>query len=320
MKIFRDLKEYDPPTRPTVTIGTFDGVHTGHQKILDRLQTLAGKKEGETVLITFWPHPKLILQPKEHNLRLINTMDEKIDLLRRKGIDNLLMIPFSQSFAEQTKEQFIKDILIENVQTHTLIAGYDHRFGKNREGSFEDLEAASHQYGFHLEEIPAHTIDDSAVSSTKIRNALAGGDIETANTYLGYPFFLTGTVTEGDRIGNQIGFPTANLKISEEYKLIPSTGVYAVWVKWKGNIYEGMMNIGYRPTVEGKTLMMEVNIFDFNEDIYGEEIRVFLLERQRPEVSFSGLDELKEQLKVDKENTLKFFNGSAPDKARVKSL
>ena len=313
MKIFRDLTEFTPPPHPAVTIGTYDGIHAGHQKILSRLIKLARQQNGESVLLTFWPHPRLVLQPTNHDLKLINTMDEKIDLLRRAGLDNLLMVPFSKKFANISKDEFIEEILVNNLQTRSLIAGYDHRFGKNREGDFKDLENASGKYGFYLEEIPAQTVNDIAVSSTKIRNALAEGDIETANGYLKYPFFLTGQVEEGDRIGRDLGYPTANISIKEEYKLIPDNGVYVVLVKWQGQLLKGMLNIGYRPTVSGTKKMIEVNIFDFNQEIYGETLRIFLLHRIRDEVKFADLEELKTQLGQDKEKALHYFAKNSPE-------
>lgn len=305
MKVYYNINDLPPIKNAIVSQGTFDGVHLAHKKIIERLKQLAKQKNGETVLMTFEPHPRMVLFPTDHGLQLLSTLKEKIHLLEKTGIDHLLVIPFTKEFSRQSSEQFIRDILVNKLHTHTLVIGYDHRFGKNREGSFEHLKESSSLYGFEVEEIPEQDIDDIAVSSTKIRKALQNDDIITAKKYLGTNYVLEGTVVKGQQLGRTIGYPTANIEVYNAFKLIPTDGVYAVWV-WHNNIkYGGMLNIGNNPTVENKGRSIEVNIFNFNKEIYGDTITVEFVLKLRNEEKFNGLEALKNQLVLDKENTLK---------------
>lgn len=283
-----------------MTTGTFDGVHIGHRKIIDRLNEIANKIDGESVLLTFYPHPRMVLFPDDHGLELITSMNEKILLLEDAGIDNLIIHPFTKDFSRTTSLDFIRDILVEKIGTEVLVIGYDHHFGRNREGSFEHLRESGPLYGFDVEEISVQDVDDVAVSSTKIRKALAEGDVSLASKYLAHPFQLNGKVIHGDELGRQIGFPTANIELGDESKILPNNGVYAVHVLVNGKKFGGMLNIGLRPTVNGEMKRVEVNIFDFDEDVYGEQITIHLIDRIRDEKKFDGLEQLKERLSVDK--------------------
>jgi len=304
MKIYHGLDDFTRLACAVVTSGIFDGVHVGHQKILSRLREIAQKNDGETVVITFWPHPRLLLKPDDHTLKLLNTFEEKAELLKEQGIQHLIRIPFTKEFSQLTSEQFIKDILVDTIGTKKLVIGYDHRFGKNREGSFEQLVLKAPRYGFDVEEIPRQEIDHLAVSSTKIRQSLEIGDIDTANHLIGRPYSITGRVVAGDKIGRSIGFPTANIDIDTKYKLIPSDGIYAVTVRQGHRIYGGMLYIGYRPTINGTKRNIEVNIFNFNNDIYGESITVNFHKMIRGDMTFSGLEQLTKQLYQDKIDAL----------------
>ncbi|MES2654105.1 MAG: bifunctional riboflavin kinase/FAD synthetase [Bacteroidota bacterium] len=305
MKVYYNINDLPPIKNAIVSQGTFDGVHLAHKKIIERLKQLAKQKNGETVLMTFEPHPRMVLFPSDHGLQLLSTLKEKIHLLEKTGIDHLLVIPFTKEFSRQSSEQFIRDILVNKLHTHTLVIGYDHRFGKNREGSFEHLKEYSSLYGFEVEEIPEQDIDDIAVSSTKIRTALLNDDIITAKKYLGTNYVLEGTVVKGQQLGRTIGYPTANIEVDNTFKLIPTDGVYAVWV-WHNNIkYGGMLNIGNNPTIENKGRSIEVNIFNFAKEIYGETITIEFALKLRNEEKFDGLETLKNQLALDEENTLK---------------
>ncbi len=302
MKIYEGLANFGPVKNPVVTSGTFDGVHLGHQKILNRIRTIADQNDGETVLITFWPHPRLVLYPNEHNLRLLTTFEEKTHLLKNLGIDHLLTIPFTKEFSELTSEKFIQKIIIEKIQTRKLVIGYDHRFGKNREGGFDFLKANQSKYSFDLEEIAREDVDHVGVSSTKIRKAIEAGNIQTANEYLGRAYELNGIIIKGQQLGRSIGFPTANIHVPHDYKLIPSDGAYAVRVSVDGKHYKGMLNIGNRPTVNGSSRTIEVHLFDFEGDLYDMRITVYFHSFLRPEVKFEDLDSLKNQLEFDKRN------------------
>lgn len=302
MKIYEGLSDFPKLSNAVVTSGTFDGVHLGHQKILHRIREIARTINGETVLITFWPHPRLVLYPDEHNLRLLSTFEEKAKLLRQAGIDHLLTIPFTREFSQLTSKEFIESVLVDTIQTKKLVIGYDHRFGKNREGSFEYLKAHHEEYGFDLEEISRQDVDDIGVSSTKIRHALETSDIETAINYLGRPYELNGLVIKGQQIGRSIGFPTANIHIPNDYKLIPKDGVYAVEALVNGALYKAMLNIGYRPTVNGTQKTVEANLFDFQGDLYDKQITIYIKAFLREERKFDGLEALKEQLFVDQKN------------------
>ena len=288
-----------------VTSGTFDGVHVGHQKILTRLREVAAANNGETVVITYWPHPRLVLHPEDTTLQLLNTFEEKAELLKEQGIEHLIRIPFTREFSQLTSEEFISDILVRTIGTRKLVIGYDHHFGKNREGSFEQLKQNGPRYGFDVEEISRQDVDNVGVSSTKIRHALDGGDIETATHFLGKPYTLTGRVIIGDRIGRTLGYPTANLEIDTRNKLIPADGIYAVTVTHEGEQHKGMLYIGHRPTINGATRNIEVNLFDFNRDIYGDSLTIHFQAFIRGDMRFSGLEELTAQMGRDKVESLR---------------
>ncbi len=304
MKIYHQLADFHPPRYSVVTSGTFDGVHLGHQKILGRLKELAERKQGETVLLTYWPHPRLILQPKDNNLRLLTTLTEKVKLMEELGVDHLIILPFTKELSQMSSEEFIREILVEKIQTKTLVIGYDHKFGKNREGSFEYLQSHSHLFGFDMEEISRQDVDDLAVSSTKIRTALAQGDISTASKYLGRPYFLSGQVVKGQQIGRSIGFPTANIHVVDNYKLLPRDGAYAVYAEVRNIRYKAILNIGDRPTVDGKKKTIEAHLIDFDGDVYGQELFIHFQEFLREEERFENLDALKNQLVIDRERAI----------------
>lgn len=304
MKIYHGIDDFTPLQYAVVTSGTFDGVHVGHQKIFSRLREIASRNFGETVVLTFWPHPRLVLHPDDDSLKLLNTFEEKAELLKDQGIQHLIRIPFNKEFSQLTSEQFIQEILVKTIGTRKLVIGYDHHFGKNREGSFEQLKLNASRYGFEVEEIPSQEVDNVAVSSTKIRKALEEGDIETANHFLGQPYRLTGMVVTGDRIGHTLGYPTANIEVETRYKLIPPDGIYAVRVRVGHRLLNGMLYIGYRPTLHGTKRNIEVNIFDFNEDIYGEIITLHFHKMLRGDMTFADLEAMKVQLAKDKEGAL----------------
>ncbi|HYG01095.1 MAG TPA: bifunctional riboflavin kinase/FAD synthetase [Chryseosolibacter sp.] len=304
MKIYHGIDDFVKLNNAIVTSGTFDGVHVGHQKILTRLREVAARNNGETVVITYWPHPRLVLHPEDDTLKLLNTFEEKADLLKIQGIQHLVRIPFTKEFSNLNSEEFIKKILVETIGTKKLVIGYDHHFGKNREGSFEQLKVNAPRYGFEVEEIPRLDVDHVGVSSTRIRQALEQGDIHTANHFLGRAYSLTGRVIAGDKIGRLIGYPTANIDLDTKFKLIPMHGIYAVTVSHEGRIYGGMLYIGYRPTINGTRLNIEVNIFDFKQDIYGESITVHFHKMIRGDEKFGDLEQLKAQLKIDQDNSL----------------
>jgi riboflavin kinase / FMN adenylyltransferase len=300
MKIYEGIEDFRQVKNPVVTIGTFDGVHLGHQKILHRIRAIADEIGGETVMITFWPHPRLILFPEEHNLRLLTTFEEKTKLLREFGIDHLITIPFTKGFSELSSDEFIQNLLIDKIQTRKLVIGYDHRFGKNREGSFEYLKENIGRYHFELEEISREDVDHVGVSSTKIRQALEIGEVHVANEFLGRPYELNGIIIKGQQLGRSIGFPTANIHIPHDYKLIPCDGAYAVTLDIEGETFLGMLNIGNRPTVNGSSRTIEANLFDFSGDLYDKRVCVHLKSYLRPEIKFSGLESLQKQLAEDK--------------------
>jgi riboflavin kinase/FMN adenylyltransferase len=308
MQVHFDINSLPAIKNAIVSQGTFDGVHLAHKKIIERLQQIASIKDGETVLITFEPHPRMVLFPDDHGLQLLSTLNEKIHLLEKAGIDHLIIFPFTKEFSRQTSEQFIRTILVNKIKTNTLVIGYDHRFGKNREGSFEHLKESSSLYGFEVEEIPEQDIDEIAVSSTKIRNALLNNDIKTAQKYLGNSYSLEGKVVKGKQLGRTIGYPTANIEVENSFKLIPQDGVYAVWVWYNKARFCGMLNIGNNPTVEGKGRSIEVNIFDFEKEIYTEILKIEFASKLRNEEKFNGLDALKAQLHLDKQNALAILN------------
>lgn len=308
VKIYNSIDEFPGTANAVVTIGTFDGVHAGHLQIIRRLLELGEEKKGETVVLTFFPHPRMVLQPDDNNLRLITSMEERQVLLERHGVRHLIIQPFSKEFSRLSAVEFVRDVLVEKIGMKTLVIGYDHHFGRNREGSYKDLEEMAPAFGFQLEEITKKVVDEVAVSSTKIRKYLLEGEIELANKLLGHDFVLSGEVIEGDRIGAGLGFPTANLSISEPFKLIPQHGIYAVIVLVDGVRYKGMLYIGTRPVVQGKKLSVEVNIFDFDRNIYGHKISVFLKARIRGDMNFESLEQLKEKMKEDKLNATKLLS------------
>jgi riboflavin kinase/FMN adenylyltransferase len=314
MKVYYSTDTIPAFRKAVVTIGTFDGVHTGHKSILAQLKQEAARIGGETVIITFHPHPRKVIVTGQPGIQLINTIDEKIELLHKNGIDHLVVVPFTDEFARQSPEAYIEQFLVEKFHPHTVIIGYDHRFGKNRQGDYKLLEEYSARLGFKLMEIPAHLINDNTVSSTRIREAVLQGNTDVANTLLGYDFFFEGTVVDGNKLGRTLGYPTANLRIEHEEKLIPGNGIYAVEAEIRNSKNEthahlkGMMSIGIRPTIGGTNRVIEVNIFDFNEDIYGATLRVYIKKYLRPEIKFNGLDALVEQLGKDKEDTLRVLS------------
>lgn len=304
MKVHRELAGSLPEFhKAVITIGTFDGVHLGHRQILAQLKEEAARIGGETVIITFHPHPRKIVSSVPGDIKLLNTLNEKIILLDAAGIDHLVVVPFDYVFASQTAEQYVKDFLYKYFKPHTVIIGYDHRFGKGREGNYQSMEQFGRSMGFEVKEISQQLLNEIVISSTKIRHSLIENDVATANQFLGYPYFFEGIVIEGNKLGRTIGYPTANLHIASEEKLVPGNGVYAVKVvNRKSSIVNlsGMMNIGVRPTVDGKKRVIEVNIFDFDDDLYGQTLQVHVHHYLRGEVKFNGLDELKQQLQKDK--------------------
>jgi riboflavin kinase/FMN adenylyltransferase len=304
MKIYHTLDDFSRLAYAVVTSGTFDGVHLGHQKILARLRETAEKNAGETVVLTFWPHPRLVLKPDDRSLKLLNTFEEKTDLLKEQGIQHLVRIPFTKEFSQLSSNDFIRNILVDKIGTRKLVIGYDHRFGKNREGSFEELKRNGPAYGFDVEEIPRQDIDHIAVSSSKIRKALGEGDVMTARHLLGKSYFLSGRVVKGDKLGRMLGFPTANIDIDSHYKLVPADGIYAVRITYEHQLFDGMLYIGNRPTVDGARKTIEVNIFQFDKEIYGEEIKVSFETLLRADSKFKDLDALKTQLHKDRELAL----------------
>ncbi|RZA03402.1 MAG: bifunctional riboflavin kinase/FAD synthetase [Sphingobacteriaceae bacterium] len=307
MKIYHHIDEFKAVNNAVVTIGTFDGVHIGHRKIISRIKELADAIGGETVILTFFPHPRMILHPEDESIKLINTINEKAELLEKLGVDHLIITPFSRDFSNQSPEDYIKDILVNQIGTKKIVIGYDHRFGKDRQGGLEDLLQLAPEYDFEVIEIPEQDIHDVAISSTRIRNALFESKIDLANEFLGYPFFITGKVTRGDQIGRQIGYPTANIVIEEKYKLIPGDGIFAVKVEVDKVLYKGMAYIGTRPTINGVRRNIEVNIFDFDKEIYYEQIRMEFHHFIRGDMKFEGLDELKAQIAQDKIDVLRLM-------------
>lgn len=307
MKVYHNIDDFTPLKNAVVTIGTFDGVHQGHREIISRIIELAKEINGESVILTFFPHPRMILHPEDQNLKLITTIDEKAELLEALGVDHLIITPFSRDFSNQSAEDYIREVLVKKIGTKRIVIGYDHRFGKDRQGGLADLQRLAPQYGFEVIEIPEQDIDAVAVSSTRIREALLQGDIAKANNFLGYPFYLTGMVIKGDQLGRQLGYPTANLQVIEQYKLIPADGIYSSKVLIKGIEYKGMSYIGSRPTINGMTRNIEVNIFDFNQEIYNETVKLQFLDFVRGDIKFSSLDELVVQLGKDKEAVTKLL-------------
>jgi len=341
MKIYHHLNEFKKLPKAVVTIGTFDGVHFGHQKIITTLVQEAKVNNAEVVILSFFPHPRMILHPEDQNLKLINTISEKALLLEKFGVNHLIITPFTRDFSNLWPQQYIEQILVNTIGTTKIVIGHNHHFGRDRSGNISDLQKYAPQYGYQVIEIPQQDVENSSVSSTKIRNSLLNGDVNTANLFMGHPFTLNGKVIRGDQIGRTIGYPTANIFVEESYKLIPSDGIYAVKVyvnaqdiKNKNqeiknpyaidnnylqysnkqqdavNCYNGMAYIGHRPTINGTSQNIEVNIFDFDEDIYYQTIKIEFLHFIRHDIKFEGLNALTEQLGKDKTETLAYFKNN----------
>ena len=307
MKIYKSIDEYNESKNSVVTIGTFDGIHKGHQKIFNKLITASKQRDLSSVVLTFFPHPRVILN-KYNDIKMIDTLDEKIDHLEKIGIDHLVIHPFDKKFSLLSADQFIKEYLVEKLKLKHIIIGYDHRFGKGREASVTDLKEYSREFDFVVDEIDAQEIEKIAISSTKIRNSINEGDLKTTKTYLGRFFSLTGKVVKGDGLGKQINYPTANISIEENYKIIPKDGVYYIKTTIDNKLYNGMMNIGHRPTIGTKEKSIEVNLFSFDKDIYDKVISVDVVEKIREEKKFSSIEALKTQLAKDEEHCLKLIN------------
>lgn len=307
MKVHFDTDNLPEFRNAVITIGTFDGVHMGHRQIIDKLKSEAKANDGETVIITFHPHPRKVVSSTILGIRLINTLDEKTELLDQLGIDHLVVVPFTDAFANQPAEDYIRNFLIEKFHPHTIIIGYNHRFGRDRLGDYRLLEKKAEKYKIRVKEIPKHILENISISSTNIREAILHGDIATADTLLGYEFFFSGIVVHGNKLGRKLGYPTANLKISDEEKIVPGNGIYAVYARTEDSPErkKAMMSIGFRPTVDGKTRVIEVNIFDFDEEIYDQTLKVYVKKYLREEIKFDGLDALVEQIGKDKIESLK---------------
>jgi riboflavin kinase/FMN adenylyltransferase len=317
MKVYRDIERLPAFKNAAITIGTFDGVHAGHRKIIESLKKEAERINGESVIITFHPHPRKVVSSAILGIRLINTLDEKIELLGKTGIDHLVIVPFTDAFANQPAEDYIQNFLIENFHPKTIIIGYDHRFGRDRQGDYRLLEKMAPVYNYELKEISKQVIDEIAISSTNIREAVIHGDIETANKLLGYDFFFEGEVVHGDKLGRKLGYPTANLRITDDEKIHLGDGIYAVYPEMENkdqdphssltthHSLKGMMSIGFRPTVDGRKRVFEVNIFDFDKEIYGQTVRVYVKKYLRAEIKFENLEELVKQIDQDKIESLK---------------
>lgn len=303
MQVHRSIDNLPAFSNAVITIGTFDGVHEGHKKIIDALIREARSVQGEAIIITFHPHPRKIVNPNEH-LQLINTLEEKIRLLQKTGIDHLVIVPFNEQFRSQSAQEYIENFLIQKFLPHTIIIGYDHHFGKGRQGNFMLLAEKADTYNYRLLEIPKYILQEVAVSSTRIRNALLQADVTAANKLLGYDFFFEGVVIEGDKLGRKLGYPTANLEYTDSDKIHLAHGVYAVYAEVGGEQYKGMLSIGNRPTLQNSNERVEVNIFDFDKEIYGQTVKVTVKKYLRGQEKYSSLDELKNQLALDKENSL----------------
>lgn len=309
MQVHYDIEQLPLFRKAVITIGTFDGVHMGHRQIIDKLKAEAAAINGETVIITFHPHPRKVVSSTILGIRLINTLEEKLLLLKEHHIDHVVVVPFTDAFANQPAEDYVKSFLIDKFHPHTIIIGYDHRFGRDRLGDYLLLEKKAIEFNYQLKEIPKHILENVAISSTNIREAILHNDTETANKLLGYKFFFSGVVVHGDKLGRQLGYPTANLKIEDEEKITPGNGIYAVYASLPGNEhrFKGMMSIGFRPTVDGKKRVIEVNIFDFAEEIYGQTLTVYVKKYLREEIKFNNLEELIKQIDQDKIDSLELL-------------
>lgn len=307
MKLFHSISDFNCNKKTVVTLGTFDGVHLGHQKIINRLLNSVSHDDLESVVLTFSQHPRTVLYADD-KIKLLNTNEEKISLLEKKGIDNLIIHPFDMAFYELSGEEFVKNILVDKLNIQKIIIGYDHRFGKNRSSDIHDLIYFGKKYHFDVEQISAKEIDEISISSTKIRNAILMGDIALANQYLGYNYLFSGKVIQGNQLGRQIGFPTANIYIENKYKIIPKNGVYIVEVFFNEKSFNGIMNIGLKPTIGEKNISIEVNIFNFDQNIYNQKISISVLEFIRSEIKFNNIEQLKNQIKLDAIKATNYFN------------
>jgi riboflavin kinase/FMN adenylyltransferase len=308
VRIYYSLEDFSPVENLVVTIGTFDGVHLGHRKLIRRIKSIAGQIGGETLILTFFPHPRMVIYPNEHQVELLNTSAEKMALLEAEGVDHLIVQPFDKEFSELTAEDFVEKILVKKLKVKKLVIGYDHRFGKHREGSFDDLVRLAPKYQFEVEKIPEEDVNNIAVSSTQVRLALKEGDVETAAAFLGRPYSLTGVVKHGNKIGRTIGFPTANLHLNEDYKLIPGNGVYIAGVDVQNELHYAMVNIGNRPTIESYgELRIEAYLLNFDREIYGSVMTLHLLKKIRDGKKFASLDELTAGIKADLLFTLNYI-------------
>lgn len=307
MKIFHSINDFTSTKKTILTLGTFDGVHLGHKKILSKLILNSTNKEFESLVLTFFPHPRMVLQ-EGSALKLLNTITEKVALIEELGIENIVIHPFDEAFSRLTAEEFVRDVLVDKFKIHKIIIGYDHRFGRNRTADINDLIGFGLEYGFEVEQISVKEINDISVSSTKIRTALQEGNMNLANSYLGYTYFISGTVVKGKQLGRTIGYPTANLQIAETFKLIPQNGVYIVQSQIQNKVVFGMMNIGNNPTVGGQQQSIEVFFLDFEADLYQKELQVSILQRIRSEKKFNSIEELKEQLHIDEQTVVEYIN------------
>lgn len=308
MKVYENIEQFKGAKNPAVTIGTFDGVHLGHQKIIQQLKEAAQSIKGESVILTFHPHPRMILFPDDEDLKLLSTEEEKKELLEKFGVEHLIVHPFTKKFSRITYTEYVRDILVNKLKTKKLIIGYNHHFGRNREGTFQKLKSLAPIYKFELERIPAQDINKIEISSTKIRKALESGDIKTANKFLGYEYSVKGKVVKGKGLGKGLGYPTANIQIDDKHKLVPADGIYAVTVDVENKMHNGMMSIGFNPTISGDKKTIEANIFDFDKEIYGENIRIFFKQKLRDEKKFENMEALKKAIDGDKEKTLKILS------------
>ena len=311
MKIYHSIEDFPSDVNTIVTIGTFDGVHKGHQIIINRINEIAKKKAMESVVLTFDPHPRHVIYPDDQELRLIHTLEEKIEALSKTGVQNLVLHKFTKEFSRTESVNFIRDFLVTKLNMKYMVVGFDHHFGKNRQGTFDNLIELSDAYGFKIEKIKPQNIGEVTISSTKIRNAILEGDCKKANTYLSANFSITGKVVQGNKIGSSIGYPTANIEIGNKWKILPKNGVYAVKILLKNQQYFGMLNLGNRPSISDDSFAIEVHLFDFNATIYNEELKIEFIQRIRDEQQFSDLEKLKSQLKIDAINCKQIFNLSS---------
>ena len=311
MRIYHSIEDFPSDVNTIVTIGTFDGVHKGHQIIINRINEIAKKKAMESVVLTFDPHPRHVIYPDDQELRLIHTLEEKIEALRKTGVQNLVLHKFTKEFSRTESVNFIRDFLVTKLNMKYMVVGFDHHFGKNRQGTFDNLIELSDVYGFKIEKIKPQNIGEVTISSTKIRNAILEGDCKKANTYLSANFSITGKVVQGNKIGSSIGYPTANIEIENQWKILPKNGVYAVKILLKNQQYFGMLNLGNRPSISDDSFAIEVHLFDFNATIYNEELKIEFIQRIRDEKHFLDLEKLKSQLKIDEINCKQIFNLSS---------